>query len=109
MNYHAHVYWHNEYQRALAIALREQLESLGCGLGQIMDQPIGPHPLPMYQANYSDQNAAQVERFLADQGLTVLLHEDTGDHIRDHTDGARWVGETLTLDVQWLKRFIDEQ
>ena len=52
MNYHAHVYWKNEAERALAVSLRPQFQSLGCGLGSIHDKPIGPHPLPMYQVMF---------------------------------------------------------
>ena len=106
MNYHAHIYWHNDQQKTTAIQLRTHLASLGCRLGKIMDQPIGPHPLPMYQANYSDENATEVEQFLSHAGLTVLLHEDTGEHIRDHTIGVRWIGQRLTLDIEWIKQQI---
>ena len=106
MNYHAHIYWHNDQQKAQALKLRESLQSLGCWLGQVMDQPIGPHPLPMYQANYSDENATEVEQFLSNAGLTVLLHENTGEHIRDHTIGVRWIGQALELDIEWIKQQI---
>ena len=106
MNYHAHIYWHNDQQKTQALKLRENLQNLGCWLGQVMDQPIGPHPLPMYQANYSDENTAEVERFLSKQDLTILLHEDTGNHIDDHTTGVRWIGEVLELDIEWIKQQI---
>jgi len=31
------------------------------------------------------------------EGLTILLHEQTGDALRDHTDGASFLGEPATL------------
>jgi len=105
MDYHAHVYWQNEDQRRKSLNLRESLANLGCDLGRIMDQPIGPHPKPMYQVNYSTANARAVETLLASTGLSVLLHEDTGDDVRDHTDGARWLGESLKLDLAWLEEY----
>lgn len=105
MNYHAHVYWHNEDQRRKALYLRDELTSLGCGLGRIMEHPIGPHPLPMYQVNYSSFNAASVETLLEHSKLDVLLHEDTGNDVRDHTEGARWLGNELKLDLAWLEEY----
>ena len=105
MYYHAHVYWQNEDQRRKALYLRDELTSLGCGLGRIMEQPIGPHPLPMYQVNYSSLNAVDVEALLESSKLDVLLHEDTGDDLRDHTEGARWLGNKLKLDLGWLEEY----
>lgn len=105
MRYHAHVYWHNEDQRRRSLDLRAQLTALGCELGRIMDRPIGPHPLPMYQVNYSSENSAAVEQLLAGTGLDILLHEDTGDDMRDHTVGARWIGQPLKLDLEWLENY----
>ena len=36
------------------------------------------------------------------QGLTVLLHPETGDEIADHTAHACWMGEMLPLDTSAL-------
>ena len=101
--FHAHIYWENQEQRFIAISLRDNLKELGCPLGQIIEKPIGPHPLPMYQVNYSKKNATEVEEFLSDQGLTILLHYDTGNHIEDHTKRVRLIGKKLDLDIDWLK------
>lgn len=106
MNYHAHVYWKNDTERALAISLRTSFQLLECGLGAIHDKPIGPHPLPMYQIMYDSSNQIEVEALLSTQPMSVLLHEDIGiDHVRDHTDGARWINEPLTLDLKFLEHF----
>lgn len=109
MNYHAHIYWRNIQERELALSIRSLLQELGCGLGRIHDRPIGPHPLPMYQAMYDSSIKSQVEIFLESKPLTILLHEDIGiDHVRDHTDGARWIGDPLQLDLEFLRQFQDE-
>ena len=106
MHYHAHVYWTDKISRAIAVGLREQLGELGCGLGRIHDRAIGPHSLPMYQAMYDDSIKEAVESYLTDnsQGISVLLHDDTGHHEKDHTDGARWIGEPIQLDIDFLRR-----
>jgi len=107
MHYHAHVYWDNQEQRLSAMVLRDILHGLGCSLGRVWDQPIGPHPLPMYQANFDHSIYDAVTSVLENKNLSVLIHEDTGDDVRDHTEGATWIGESLTLNIEWLKRYVD--
>lgn len=106
MLYHAHVYWQNESQHSEALHLRSMLVSLGCGVGTMHDKPIGPHPLPSYQVNYNSDNANIVECALAGTKLNILLHDDTGDDMRDHTVGARWIGNKLKLDLAWLENYV---
>jgi len=105
MRYHAHVYWNDAEQRAHAVAMRIGLEMLGCQLGRIHDVPIGPHPLAMYQVMYDDPIREPVERMLSNEshGISILLHEDTGDDIRDHTTGARWINDPVPLDIGWFE------
>lgn len=106
MYYHAHIYWSSVEDRTLALDVREKLAALDCGLGRVWDEPIGPHPLPMYQVNYCTTIQEPVEKLLTDSGLTILLHEETGDDLHDHTEGARWLGQKLTLDINWLKEYV---
>ena len=109
MHYHAHIYWQNESQRFEALHLRQPLQELGCRLGTIHEEPIGPHPYAMYQVNYNSNIAEEVEELLSKTKLDILLHEDTGDDLRDHTVGARWMGHKLTLNLEWLKNYIKEK
>ena len=105
MNYHAHIYWNNPKEKIEALATRIYLEKKGCILGRVWDIPKGPHPLPMFQVKYSSKNQKQVEEYLKNTSLTILLHEDIGyDDIRDHTEGARWIGKPLSLGLETLKR-----
>jgi DOPA 4,5-dioxygenase len=106
MYYHAHIYWQNEAQRFEALKLRQPLQELGCQLGSMHDEPIGPHPYAMYQVNYNSNIAEDVEEFLSKTKLDILLHEDTGDDVRDHTTGARWIGNKLTLNIEWLRNYM---
>ena len=105
MRYHAHIYWENEAQRFEALHLREPLRELGCKVGSIHEEPIGPHPLAMYQVNYNSTIAKAVEGLLYKAKLHILLHEDTGDDVRDHTKGARWIGRPLDLNIRWLEEY----
>ena len=106
MNYHAHVYWKNQAEREIAISMRSSFLSMGASLGAIHDRPIGPHPLPMYQIMYDTSIQTEVETLLRIQPMSILLHEDIGiDHVKDHTDGARWINTPLDLDLQFLENF----
>ena len=90
-------------EKELALSFRLTLHDHGCGLGRIKDSPVGPHPLPMYQIMYDDTNKDFVEGYLSQHkgGLSILLHEDIGEnHKRDHTDGARWIGNKLALKLE---------
>lgn len=109
MRYHAHIYWQNEDQRVEALDLREPLREVGCKVGSVHDEPVGPHPCAMYQVNYNSTIAKEVENLLYKAKLHVLLHEDTGDDVRDHTDGARWIGRPLTLNIEWLENYAKEK
>lgn len=108
MNYHAHVYWKSETERTLALCLRPSFLSIGASLGTVHDKPIGPHPLPMYQIMYDNSIQNEVEALLRIQPMSILLHEDIGiDHVRDHTEGARWINTPLELDLQFLENLHD--
>lgn len=109
MHYHAHIYWQNEDQRRESLHLRQPLQNLGCVLGTIHDEPIGPHPCAMYQVNYTSDIAKEVETLLYKAKLHILLHEDTGDDVRDHTEGARWIGRPLVLNIEWLEEYARKQ
>ena len=106
MNYHAHIYWTNKAQREIAMGLRLPLHDIGCSIGRIRLEPVGPHQFPMYQASYRCEIQFKVEHFLEvnSRGISILLHEDVGEnHLRDHTTGARWLGKELPLDLGFLR------
>ncbi|MGC6390412.1 MAG: DOPA 4,5-dioxygenase family protein, partial [Alphaproteobacteria bacterium] len=45
MKYHAHIYWKDSKEREVALAMRPSLRLMGCKMGRIWDNPIGPHPI----------------------------------------------------------------
>lgn len=99
MDYHAHIYWKNAEERSRAMRFREWLENEGCIMGRVWDEPIGPHTMPMYQVIYNTDKKGRIESFLQAnrETMSILLHEAINDDLRDHTDGARWLGEELPL------------
>jgi len=99
--YHAHIYF-DQNTRAKAWTLREQsAEQFDLTVGRFHEKPVGPHSCWSFQVVF---NAADFERYIPwldknRQGLTVLVHGLTGDHLKDHTDYAYWLGEPQVLDL----------
>lgn len=105
MEYHAHVYWSDSKHRQLAYNLRATFIQLGCLVGVMHDVAVGPHSLPQYQVRFSDEHKQKIEILLRLRAkeLSALIHESTKDDVRDHTEGASWIGKELPLNLEWLE------
>lgn len=105
MGYHAHIYY-DAASRPAAERLRAQLEAAFDTpvFGRWHDRPVGPHPCWSYQVAFEpalyDEIVAFMDRHRG--GLTILLHEQTGSPLRDHTDGARFLGDPAILALDKL-------
>ena len=104
--YHAHVYYDASTKPA-AERLRRKLEGRFDApvYGRWHDRPVGPHPRWSYQVAFDAALRDEIVDFLEAnrEGLTILLHEQTGDDIRDHTDGASFLGAPVVLDIDKLR------
>ena len=108
MNYDIHTYWRNNEERDEALKLKQILIDNNVQTFSLVDIPIGPHPLPMFEAHVSAANLPAIEAQLVANRVncSILVHEKTNDHMYDHTKGARWLGEPLELDFEFLKNFL---
>jgi aromatic ring-cleaving dioxygenase len=106
--YHAHVYYDPEKTRGLAERLRTRVAAQfpSAKLGRWHDELVGPHPRSMYQIAFAADLLGSFLPWLIlnRDGLTVLLHPETGDDYRDHTAHACWLGAALPLNVAVLKK-----
>ncbi len=103
--YHAHVYYTDAVSRASAERLRAAIEQrFDVRMGRWRDEPVGPHPRPMYQVAFDRELFAELVPWLMlnRDGLTILVHPDTGDDVPDHRDWPLWLGEVLPLDIAFL-------
>lgn len=102
--YHVHVYCKPE-QHELCEQIRTQMlsELAGTidGAGPLRNRPIGPHPLPMFEAWFQTRSLQPVvEWILANRsGLPVLIHPLSGNDYEDHAKHGIWIGEKLPLDL----------
>jgi len=106
-NYHVHVYYDPGTTRVTAERLRERVAAAfpQAMLGRWHDALVGPHTQSMYQMAFPPgMFAAFVPWLMLNRdGLTMLLHPDTGDAYVDHTRHAAWFGAVLPLRLEALR------
>lgn len=106
-DYHIHVYYNAE-SKPKAEALRAKLEAAfpQATYGRWHDKPVGPHPEWSYQVHFPAALFAQIVPFTALErdGLTVLVHPNTGDDLADHRDYAFWMGSMPALNLSIFEK-----
>jgi aromatic ring-cleaving dioxygenase len=105
--YHIHVYCNPE-QTPIAQEVREaMIKDLPVieGAGPVRNRPVGPHPLPMFEAWFQPEGISEVLPWILAnrRGLPVLIHPLTGNDYIDHAEHAIWIGEKLELNLEMLK------
>eukprot|EP00560_Eucampia_antarctica_P004553 CAMPEP_0197834206 /NCGR_PEP_ID=MMETSP1437-20131217/21604_1 /TAXON_ID=49252 ORGANISM="Eucampia antarctica, Strain CCMP1452" /NCGR_SAMPLE_ID=MMETSP1437 /ASSEMBLY_ACC=CAM_ASM_001096 /LENGTH=144 /DNA_ID=CAMNT_0043438725 /DNA_START=419 /DNA_END=853 /DNA_ORIENTATION=- len=111
--YDIHVYYNgvNECQEAMDLRERMQEKFPWMRFYAPKGRPIGPHPVPMWEADfgsYENRNLwSSVRDFIKEEhgNLSVLIHPNSmdGDYA-DHTKNSFWAGEALDLRIQtWNK------
>jgi len=106
--YHAHVYYADDAERAVAAAIRKAAPaSFELVMGRWRDEPVGPHPLPMYQMAFERALFPDFVPWLQSvRGpLSILVHTSTGiSDLMDHSVGAMWLGRSLELKLDFFDR-----
>ena len=104
--YHAHIYYAPE-TRPNAARLRAGIgERFQARIGSWHDEPVGPHPVSMYQVAFAVAEFPRLVPWLMlnRDGLDVLVHPLAGDSLADHTRFAMWLGQALPLRLETLRR-----
>lgn len=103
--YHAHVYY-DAATKPVADRLRGAVAArFDVRLGRWYDDPIGPHPTGSYQIEFAPDLFGDLVPWLAlnCQGLTVLVHPQTGNAIADHSAHVIWLGGSRELNLTALR------
>lgn len=105
--YHAHLYYAPE-TRPIAERLRGAIAARfpQARIGNWHDDPVGPHPVAMYQVAFAVDEFPRLVPWLMlnREELNVLVHPLTDDSVADHTRFALWLGSPLPLRVEVLRR-----
>jgi DOPA 4,5-dioxygenase len=104
--YHAHIYYAPD-TRQTAARLRAGIGGrFQARIGSWHDEPVGPHPVSMYQVAFESEHFSGLVPWLMlnREGLDVLVHPLTGDSLADHTRFAAWLGSPLPLRLDVLRR-----
>jgi DOPA 4,5-dioxygenase len=104
--YHAHVYFDERTVEQARALCQQASDRFGVVMGRVHEKPVGPHP------HWSCQLVFDSSRFDAlipwldahRNGLTILVHADTGNDLEDHTTHASWLGEPATLDLSHFSK-----
>lgn len=104
--YHAHVYYQIDDRDSAAEFRRKLIENFGSRIRihELIDTPIGPHPLPMFEADLRPDDFGTVVPWmmLRHGDHSILVHPITGDDLSDHRDRPIWIGKQLPLDLSVL-------
>jgi aromatic ring-cleaving dioxygenase len=105
-DYHAHIYYDPATTRDRAARLRERVAAAfpEAVIGRWHDELVGPHLKSMYQVAFPRTLLASFLPWLMlnRDGLTILVHPETGKAYVDHTAHAAWLGGMLPLKVEVL-------
>src|SRR5260370_35436567 len=103
--YPAHIYY-DEGSREPAAHMREQLEqNFTVEMGRWRDQPVGPHPISMYQVKFAPNEFQRIVPWLMlnRAELTVLVHPEPGEAYADHAHHALGLGPKVQLRLDILR------
>ncbi|THU87974.1 hypothetical protein K435DRAFT_830643 [Dendrothele bispora CBS 962.96] len=94
-----------QYAQALHERIRREFPELR--IYRFWDKPVGPHPVAMFEVNvFNPHQTGTLFSWLAiNRGpCSVLIHPNTGNSYKDHTELATWMGTPWPLNVKFLKR-----
>jgi aromatic ring-cleaving dioxygenase len=106
--FHAHVYFDPTTRRTAARIHDALAQDLGVEVGTLNERPVGPHAKAMFQVTIMPEQFAMVVPWLMvnRSGLSVLVHPTTDDIVADHDASPLWMGKSLPIDVELLRRHV---
>lgn len=103
--YHAHIYFDAETVGYVEQLAEDIARLFSLKVGRIHQRLVGPHTRWSVQILFSTKDFDRFIPWLDEhrQGLSVLVHAQSEDAIRDHTEHAYWLGDSCAIDLDGLK------
>lgn len=103
--FHAHIYYDESTYKQASILCDEAGKKFDIAVGEKHKQAIGPHPKWSCQLAFKPEVFGDIIPWLAlhRAGLTVFIHPDTGDVLKDHTEYTMWMGQMEKLNLEMFK------
>ena len=104
-HFHAHVYFlPADLMIAQVFAEKASLNSVFHYV-KLYEKAVGPHPMAMIELHFGEQASAAAAHWIEvnHQKFSVLIHEDTGDDVKDHSEYIRWIGPSLPIDLGFFE------
>ena len=103
--YHAHVYFDESTLSFATQLCHDAGHQFSLAVGRIHQRPVGPHTKWSCQISFEHHHFETFIPWLDSHrnGLSVLIHGVTGEHLKDHTEHASWLGEISPLDLSVFK------
>lgn len=106
-DFHAHVYFDASSRSTIELVqngLREAFNDR-IRVSTLREKPIGPHPLPMFEVIFPQEEYDAVRHWLCEnrQGHVVLMHPVMENDLVAHQEFAEWLGKELQLDYSVLR------
>ncbi|KAH9852179.1 DOPA-like domain-containing protein [Lenzites betulinus] len=105
-----HIYYHPnspvEVKYAAELHERIRREFPEFRVYKLWDKAVGPHPVPMFEVNVftPHQTGTFFSWLVVNRGpLSVLVHPNTDDAHKDHTELPTWMGQPYPLYSGMLK------
>ncbi|KAL7411049.1 DOPA-like domain-containing protein [Mrakia frigida] len=96
-----------QYAKELHERIRREFPELR--VYRVFENPMGPHTTGSFEVNvFTPAQLGALTAFLVvNRGpCSVLIHPNTGDDIKDHTESATWIGPPIPVDIELLKKLI---
>jgi DOPA 4,5-dioxygenase len=112
--YHVHIYFApGEESEHAAKALGARAEAMaGENLNEtiIYKRPVGPHIQANVAVHIKPEAFAEIVGWLQThntKGLSILIHPETGDELKDHMECSMWLGKQLEYNMKYFQPDID--
>jgi len=107
--YHIHIYFEPETTDEIsALSVSSQLNELFPEYieGTYNVGTVGPHIMPNIELDISREGYGEILQWLQlnSQGLSILIHPETGDDMKDHLESSIWINK----EVGYNQTFFDK-